>query len=148
VIARRGEAQSAQQIQQVVSETIRQLDLSFRLPRLDSIARRLIEDWLGAASSSAASTEAGPPIAKYSENRAFCPQTATETGYHRSLFQRVMGANSLLGGSMEFCSRSTNLSRLSIEYQSNNNGTLKTRKSHAVRTLEASEGRTARIVSA
>jgi hypothetical protein len=91
VIAGRGEAQSAQQIQQVVSQTIRQPDLSFRLPRLDAIARRLIEDWPGAASSSAASTKAGPPIAKYSENRAFCPQTATETGYHRSLFQRVMG---------------------------------------------------------
>jgi hypothetical protein len=29
----------------VVSETIRRLDPSFRLPRLDSIARRLIEDW-------------------------------------------------------------------------------------------------------
>ena len=47
VIAGRGEAQSAQQIQQVVSETIRQLDLSFCLPRIDSIASRLIQDWLG-----------------------------------------------------------------------------------------------------
>ena len=46
MIAARGEAQSAQLIQRVVSETIRQLDLSFCLPRIDSIASRLIEDWL------------------------------------------------------------------------------------------------------
>jgi hypothetical protein len=47
VIAGRGEAQSAQLIQQVVSKTIRRLDLSFRLMRLDSIASWLIEDWPG-----------------------------------------------------------------------------------------------------
>jgi hypothetical protein len=75
----------------------------------------------------------GPPLpppsgAEYNENRVFSPRHGGIGKYRRLLYQAVTGANSLLGGSIEYQWNFAANQRIQTAYQSKNNGNRNCRK--------------------